>query len=448
METSPYSVKTIFSKNLIFWECLFFFLGWFLFIGYPILFVDSWRYLASAIYLGTNQAASVFASYVLRIPVILFGPWGWALSQGLMLSYLLQASFRQLGLNNKWTVPILFVTSPIGVAAATVLTDIFCLIGLLSLYLILSGSRSWLVLSLFSLSFVAHFGNMPLFIVLSFLYWLLFARKNKKIIIRILLAMLAGVLAVVLVNWKLEDQPRLTGNSGWIFLASRILADSPKLFDDYLETHPNSAWAAGHSTFHNAIDKIDSQSKRIATILWDKHCLFLGMRGPRNIAREAKSFVFFSIINYPGLMIKYALINTWNFLKEPDYIHALLRDRTPLDHQVGTAFTQDMEMAKNSLQYSGRLICLVSQDWYIFWYYTSLAACLAMLIYFLAFHKTSLDDPVFQFCCFSSLALLLNAVFMSNLSGTFGRYQIRVLPLITIVLCSCYKPFIAKNIKP
>ncbi len=399
-----------------------------LFVGYPIIFPDSERYLGAAVFLRRSPYSPTLVCYLIRPLVVLLGAWGFAFFQIAILTYALVSTLRFFNKNAAIGI-ISIITSAAGFVAIAVMMDIYTAIGLLALFLVLNGSRDIILYIILSLCFIAHYGNIFLFPVCAILYWVIFKRKNPATLALLAILFILPLVMAFLVNYRMEKNFRFLTTAKYSFIAARIMEDTPEVTRAYMEKYPASDLAKHRQEYED----IMSGRRKIVSIMWDKNGLFDKFGGNIKFNSEAKEFVLYALKNHPGTLLRNIIYGIYRFLARPNYNSALIRRCGPLVRQVETYLPQQTEQIKKSLQYIDKLGVINFQPFYLLCYYISLLLSSGFLILCLWFPKMR-KTRYFSFVVFVLFAIFFNAlIFSIGLSG--GRFQVRALLLPCLAAC-------------
>jgi hypothetical protein len=385
--------------------------------GFPFMFPDSWGYSGAC----PDEMRSPVLGCAMRPFTWAGGNWAYAVIQcaATALALVLLWS-RALKRQHTAALYAAAAASGLGLFSGWVIADVWTLTGLIGLFVIAAGRPHPLAAGLLAFSCGSHFGNFPVFGAAA-LAMLPFARAKLRYAVRIMACFSGAVVLVVAAN-LIGGQVKFGSGNGFVFLASRILHDMPEALDLKCREEPGFqlcrqkeeilAWsAANHQSF-------------TWTGLYN-----LGLEWPA-YNRVCRELVHFSLRGAPRLLYEHAAAavrNTARLLLFPELSNGLepFGPDSFVAEDLRIAFPQDVRPYLSSRQASGALEGLLKKldAPFIALIWLSILSCLGFGI---SGWRSRGDDPLVQLALFALIAAAANAVFMSNLSGVFGRYQTRI----------------------
>ena len=385
---------------------------------FPLIYPDSKRYLSMAV---NGHPLNVFAptlvSWMLGPLCHFIGAWAFAAFQIVLLSYAL-ATFLEYFRMPLFLGVAAILCSAAGFMATAVMMDIYTAIGLISLFLILSGKKNLLLFIILGICFAAHYGNMLLFGAMSVLcFWLSQSKKRRVTWLAVAIVFLTAYIGIMLINLSVPERLKYRDWGPYSTVAGRIMRTFPDLISSYADKYPDSLIA--HDRLY-----LEMESQRP---------LQLELKRTKAMLRhdEAWRFLLFSVSDAPGRMTHLAMRNTFDFLLFPDFQEALVRNQNPLRSIVGSFLPQQLPQIQGSLQDRNRLGVINRSVFYKISYAVAMFTLAGYLLCTLVFPRMR-KKIYFGFVFFSFIALLCNAIICSNLILTVyrficGRHQVRIL---------------------
>jgi len=402
--------------------------------GYPLTFPDMWDYAAGGCITSIRSPTLGCAT---ALPVRLWGVWGYVLCQSLVASILLVLLSRRLtGSPNVAMLIAASILSAFGLYSGWVMADAWAPLGLLGLFLVLSGLGSGAIVLVFLAFCVSvHYGNFPLFVLAAGTYALL-RQSETRPLLRSLCAVGLAFLFVLVGNW-LGGERRFSSPSSYSWLASRMLSDVPEALDLKCNQQPDFSLCPFRD------DARKSAGTAQGRIFWT-------IRGSGKITDSefeaaSRQFAFFSAYNYPVENLVAGLSNTVSQLAAFDVSDGFRARIDPESYPLkGLLVKQPAdELAfKRAFQSTGGLYQLLTslRTLHAVVYWLALLVCATGAFFTLGrtfgFAKARSSDRLQVLCAlgtFSLIALVINAGLMGNLSGIYPRYQTRLglLPVLS-----------------
>ncbi len=385
--------------------------------GYPFLFGDSWAYVCKC----PDGTRSPVLGCVLRPVVLAAGNWGYVVFQCAAAAFAF-TFLSGIVLKRKHTVALVVsvLVSGAGIFAGWILADIWTLIGLVCLFAIAAGYAFPSIALLLSLACSTHFGNFPTYCAAALMV-LPLVREKAKFAVRTALCIIAALVFVVAAN-SFGGVLKLSSGNGPIFLAARILHDMPELLEDLCRDEPGFGLCRRKEEIRqwNQTDP--------GSFIWIVS-ENLGIDFPE-FNGLSRRIIATSVSGFPGYYFKHltaAVRNTiqlFSFFEISDGHVPNSQDSYVLE-SMQACFPKDTEQYLKSWQGGGRLQGFLKPLdlplTVLFW-----VATLGCLISVITCRHTRHADPLILLAMFALIAVVLNAFFMSNLSGVFSRYHTRV----------------------
>jgi hypothetical protein len=215
---------------------------------------------------------------------------------------------------------------------------------------------------------------------------------------------------------------KFSTETGFVFLASRILHDRPEVLEHKCRLDPNF--------------ELCRHKEEIRTWSAENHQSFtwtgfygLGFGWPE-YNRVCQELVFFSLRDLPADLYDHAAAavrNTLRLLFFPELSNGFepFGPDSFVAGDLRIAFPGDVAPYLASRQASGaleRLLKSLDSPFLGMTWLTVAASLLAVI----AGRRRLGDDVLLQMALFALIAYAANALFMANLSGVFGRYQARI----------------------
>jgi hypothetical protein len=385
--------------------------------GYPLIWYDSWTYASG---LCRPSMRSPILGCAMRPVVLIAGVWGYVIVQTAVTAVSFVFFSRYIfGYVQMRVLFLSIMFTCLGLFSGWLMADIWTIIGLLSLFTILTGYGSPVIAFLLVFTFATHLGNFPIFIGVAILFWL-FIRNSRRSMIRLLLCVLAGIALIAITNVVMKGTPQSGPKTSFSFLASRILYDIPEIIEKKCEDDPDFRLCAFKS------DMLAARGVQHSNLMW-----YMFKRddiSSEEFESSAKELVIYSLSRFPLKHIVALVKNTFSQLSyfpiSADF-YPLIEDKRAFKY-LAKQFPADFLSYQKSFQANGHLgkalTRLETPLSVLYW--------IAMMICFgsVTFGWKNLrDDLQLQLALFALIAVILNAFFMSNLSGVLGRFHSRVI---------------------
>jgi hypothetical protein len=385
--------------------------------GFPFLFPDSWGYSGAC----PDELRSPLLGCAMRPFTWAGGNWAYAVVQSAATALAVVLLWSR-ALKRQYTGALYaaLVASGLSLFSGWVMADVWTLTGLIGLFVIAAGRFHPLAAGLLAFSCGTHFGNFPTFGIVA-LAMLPFTRERLRYAVRIAACFL-GAGALVMAANLVGGQIKFASGNGYVFVASRILHDIPEVLERKCREDPEFqlcrrkeeilAWSAeNHQSF-----------------TWSGF-YNLGLDWPE-YNRLCRELVLYSVSGAPQLLYRHvaaAVRNTGELLFLPELSNGLetFGPDSFVAEDLRIAFPEDVQAYLRSRQAVGALEPFLKKldAPFIALIWLSLSTC---LIFGITGWRSRKEDPLVQFALFALVAVAANAVFMSNLSGVFGRYQARI----------------------
>ena len=312
------------------------------------------------------------------------------------------------------------LASGLGLFSGWVMADVWTLTGLIGLFVIASGHFHPAAAGLLAFACGAHFGNFPTFGTAA-LAMLPLVCERTRYAARVAGCFLSAIGLVVAMN-LIGGQVKFGSGNGFVFIAARVLHDMPEVLElkcredpDFRLCRPKDEILAWSAENHQSFTWAGLYS--------------LGLSWP-DYNRVCRELVLFSLRDFPGCLYDHAAAavrNTWRLLIFPELSNGFepFGPDSFVAEDLRIAFPEEVAPYLSSRQASGALERLLKKldAPFIALIWLSIAACLLSVI---TGWRSRSDDPLIQLALFALIAVAANALFMSNLSGVFGRYQARI----------------------
>ncbi len=402
------------------------------FLGFPIIMGDSHRYMGAAMLKNSSHSRLIILCVTLGPLVWAIGVWGFPIFSMSLLTYVLCATLKHLR-KNVVVGSLAVVLSAAGFVSSEVMMDIYSAIGLLALYLVLSGKGEPILYFIIGTCYITHYGNILLFPLVCLFYLATFGKVDKRLLITLALVFFIPVLIQMGHFQVTTEEFRLFPTSRNTYLVENTIFNMPSITRGYIISHPDSKLAEHADVYENDIEKIALKGefvpyriypfkKTLMPILW-RHRLF---------ENEARDIVSYALLEHKWTLIRFWTDRTVKFLSKPDFHQALVRSRTFLDVCL-ESYPRHIEQANGSLQQRNMLSLIVSGIFLQTYYLGILMTILVTLVG--SIRRKYIDDDVYKLAVFCLFVLIFNAIIMTA-PGGYGRYQVRVLLLPTLLLCT------------
>ncbi len=396
--------------------------------GYPFLFPDAWTY-------GAGSCVSEYRSPVLgcamKPAVLVGGVWGYIVIQTTVAAYILILFSKQMfgSINLRALVPVMIFSS-LGLFTGWLMADVWLLFALLSLFIILTAQRSIYLLLLFTFSISVHLGNFPI-AMLTIILYVIIVKTNLRAIITSFICILAAMSLVITTN-LLNQEFHFSSKWTYTFLSSRIIHDMPEVLESKCTQDPGFELCKMKSTIFRI-----SRSRPDQLIWHEEAPRNIKEIGPVKYEALSKELVLSSI--FP-LLTEHMHTALNNMLKQFVDFHytedfAAHGDETWTIQGMLQYYPEDFPAYKSSWQATNTLTNIYDglEGGIRFFYILAVLICFG---YGIARWKHRNDNLLVKLSIFTVIVLLVNALVMSNLAGSYGRYLTRIsfLPFFTATL--------------
>jgi hypothetical protein len=392
--------------------------------GYPFIFLDSWGYASG---ICPSNFRSPVLGCAMRPAVLLGGPWGYVVAQSAATAFsLVFLSNIVLKRYYKYTFYLSLIISGVGYYAGFLMADVWTLIGFICLFSISMGYGYAIIAVLLAFSCSVHFGNFPIFTSTALLF-LPFVRYKLKYITIISICILSAIVLIITANLffggAIRISPRLGGFS---LLSSRILHDIPEVIDKKCLDDPEFKLCEIKEEIHGwsrsrRHQRVTFVGKEQLNISWNE------------LNELSKDVVFYSLKEFFVEHLLALVRNTYGLLS----CYGLADGMIPFSSDGDSAairglkrhFPDELDVYSKSWQARGKLkrrLELLEMPLSVF-FGISIMICLAYIGFY---WKTGHEDVIFKLSIFAVIAVLVNAFFMSNLSGIYARFQGRIVFLL------------------
>lgn len=385
--------------------------------GFPFLFPDSWGYSGAC----PDEMRSPVLGCSMRPFTWIGGNWAYAVVQTAAAAAAIVLLWSRV-LERRSTAALLIavIVSGVGLFSGWVMADVWTLVGLICLFVIAAGHFHPLAAGGLAFACGVHFGNFPTFGATA-LALLPIVTARRRYIVRVGLCV-AGAASLVVAANLIGGSIKFGSGNGSVFLASRILHDMPEVLEIKCRQDPDFqmcrrkeevlAWSAEN---HQSFTWTGFYNLGLAWPEFNRVCrelvLFSLRDAPRSLYRHAAA----AVRNSARLLLSPELSNGFETYGPDSFVAEDLR----------IAFPADVAPYLRSRQARGGLEPLLKKLDAPFaalvWLAT--AGCLVSVV---RCRKRCRDDVLVKLALFALIAAAANAVFMSNLSGVFGRYQARI----------------------
>jgi hypothetical protein len=385
--------------------------------GYPLIYYDSWDYAS-----GLCQPASRSPTLgcAMRPVVLIAGNWGYVIVQTAVMTFSLIFISRYIfGYVHMRVLFLSIVFAFVGLFSGWLMADIWTMMGLLALFAVLTGYGSPVISILLIFSLATHYGNFPIYAGVAILFWL-FIRNSKKAMILVFLCVLGGIMFITAINFAVKGEFRFRSKVSFAFIASRILYDIPEIIEKKCQDDPSYRLC-------------DFKSDMLATKGQQHSDMMFDMFERDDISREkfdllSRELVIYSLSRFPLRHMTALVKNTFSQLSyfsiaggfrplidKSGYLK-ILKKRFPEDFHSYQKSFQGMDSLGKALKKLETPLTI------LYW--------IAMLICFACVTigwKNLRDDLQLKLALFALIAVIMNAFFMSNLSGVLDRFHSRIM---------------------
>jgi hypothetical protein len=218
----------------------------------------------------------------------------------------------------------------------------------------------------------------------------------------------------------MKGTPRSKINTSFSFIASRILYDIPEIIEKKCQDDPS---------FKLCAFKSDMLAAR-GTQHSDMMLYMLNRDDMSNEELEplAKELVIYSLYRFPLRHLVAVIKNTFSQLSYFPISHDFypLRDESHAFKKLAKQFPEDFHSYQKSLQADGHLAKALKrlETPLSILYWIAMLVCLASVTMGWKYLR---DDLQLQLALFALIAVIINAFFMSNLSGVLSRFHSRII---------------------
>ncbi len=384
--------------------------------GFPFLFPDSWGYSGAC----PDEMRSPVIGCAMRPFTWLAGHWAYALVQCAVTAFAVVLLWsRALKRRGTLALGAALLLSGVGLFAGWVMADVWTLTGLMALFVVLVEFHpAAAVLAAFA--WAAHFGNFPVLAVtaVAMLPWV---RDRVRCGVRLCLCVAGAVLFVVAAN-LFGGTLKFSAGNGFVFLAARVLHDVPEVLDLKCAESPDfllcgrqaevRRWSAEN---HQSFTWAGAEHLGLSWADYNRTCRELIVDALRTLPRLFPEHASAMARNALHLMLRPELSNGFETFGPHSFVAEDLRIAFPEDVRPYLASAQ----ARGVLE---RVLTRLDLPFTVL-VWLSTALCLAAVVV----RRQGLGaDPLVLLALFALVALAVNALVMSSLSGVFGRYQARL----------------------
>jgi len=385
--------------------------------GYPFLFPDSWGYFGAC----PDEMRSPVLGCALRPAVLAGGLWGYVAVQCAATAFAL-AFLSGIVLERRYSLSLCLalLVSGVGVFTGWILADAWSLAGFICLFAMATGQTSFVIAVLFTFACATHFGNFPVYAATAFLF-LPWVKAKARFAAKTCLCLLGAVVLVMAFN-LLGGLIRFSSDNGYVFLASRILHDMPEVIEGKCQDDP------GFALCERKAEVLEWSRTAHQSFSWQA-IYQLGL-GWEDLNRLCRQIVFYSVAGVPRFFVPHVRAlarNTFamiSFYELSDGLDAFIKGSNAVD-DLQECFPDDVERYFKTWQASGALQGFLKKMdrplTALFWCCT--LVCMASVV---LLRQRRCDDALLQLALFSLVVVCINAFFMSNLSGVYGRYHTRI----------------------
>jgi hypothetical protein len=385
--------------------------------GYPFLFPDSWGYFGAC----PDEMRSPVLGCALRPAVLAGGLWGYVAVQCAATAFAL-AFLSGIVLERRYSLSLCLalLVSGVGIFAGWILADAWSLVGFICLFAMTTGQASLVIAVLFTFACATHFGNFPVYATTAFLF-LPWVKARAGFAAKTCLCLLGAVVLVLAFNLS-GGLIRFSSDNGYVFLASRILHDMPEVIEGKCQDDP------GFALCERKAEVLEWSRTAHQSFSWQA-IYQLGLSWAE-LNRLSRQIVFYSVAEFPRFFIPHARAlarNTFamiSFYELSDGLDPFIKGSNAVD-DLQECFPDDVERYFKTWQASGAIQGFLKKMerplTALFW--CCALVCMASVV---LFRQRRRDDALLQLALFSLVVVCVNAFFMSNLSGVYGRYHTRI----------------------
>ena len=385
--------------------------------GYPFLFPDSWGYFGAC----PDEMRSPVLGCALRPAVLAGGLWGYVAVQCAATAFAL-AFLSGIVLERRYSLSLCLalLASGVGIFAGWILADAWSLIGFICLFAMATGYPSSGIAVLLAFACSTHFGNFPVYTATAFVF-LPWVRAKARFAVKTCLCLLGAVVLVMAFN-LFGGLIRFSSDNGYVFLVSRILHDMPEVIEGKCQDDP------GFALCERKAEVLEWSRTAHQSFSWQA-IYQLGLSWAE-LNRLSRQLVFYSVAEFPRFFIPHmrALArNTFamiSFYELSDGLDPFIKGSFAVD-DLQACFPDDVERYFKTWQASGALQGFLKKMerplTTLFW--CCAFVCMASVV---LLRQRRRDDALMLLARFSLVVVCVNAFFMSNLSGIYGRYHTRI----------------------
>jgi hypothetical protein len=384
--------------------------------GYPFIYYDSWTYACGVC---RPSSRSPILGCAMRPIILIAGTWGYVIVQTAATAFSFVFFSRYvLGYVHMRVLFFSIVFACVGLFSGWLMADIWTIIGLLSLFALLTGYASQFIAILLAFALATHYGNFPIFMGVAILFWL-FIRNSKRSIILVILCLLGGMALIATINFAMKGTSRFGAKTSFSFIASRILYDIPDIIEKKCQEDPSFRLCEMKS------DMLAARGTQHSALMW-----YMFKRddiSKKEFESLARELVIYSLPRFPLEHMVAVVKNTFSqlsFFPIGGGFSPLPNDSHVLKN-LAKHFPADFLSYQKSLQADGQLIKALArlETPLSILYWIAMLICLASVM---TEWKNLRDDLQLQLALFAVIAVIINAFFMSNLSGVLGRFHTRI----------------------
>ena len=402
--------------------------------GFPFLFPDSWGYSGAC----PDEMRSPVLGCAMRPMTWFGGNWAYAVAQSAAAAAAIVLLWsRVLKRSGIGALLAAVLISGVGLFSGWVMADVWTLVGLICLFVIASGHFHPLAAGVLAFACSVHFGNFPTFGAAALLM-LPGVRGRKTYAARVALCFAAAVALVVGAN-LIGGSLKFGSGNGSVFLAARILHDMPEVLE--LKCRQD----AGFPVCRRKEEVLAWSAENHQSFTWAGF-YNLGLAWPE-LNRLCRELVLFSLREPPGRIFEHASAaarNTVRLLLFPELSNGFetFGPDSFVAEDLRAAFPADAARYLRSRQAEGTLEPFLKKldGPFIALVWLSTFGCLLSVI---MQRRRFREDVRVRLAFFALTAVAANALFMSNLSGVFGRYQARIefLPILSACILLLRRPW-------
>jgi hypothetical protein len=385
--------------------------------GYPFIYPDSWSY-ASGLWKADMRSPTL--GFAMRPVIFIAGMWGFVVVQTAVTTIsLIFLSKYVFGETRKYVIILSIILAGVGFFSGYLMADIWTGMGLIALFSILTGyvSPAIAIFLVFSLS--THYGNFPIFAFTAMLFWLIIKCSRRTLII-VMLCILGSMTLIVSANFTVGAH-RFSSDVSYSFIASRILYDIPETIEQKCQDDPSFRLC----NFKSDIFAVKREQQQPSDLIW--HMWRRDDISRKEFEHLAKELVIYSLPRFPLKHVLSAIKNTFLQLSyfsmadgfpsvgDKTYVIKKFKEHFPDDY---TAYKKSWQAHENVYKVLKRLETPLS----ILYWIAMLVCVFSVTIGWKSLH----DNLKLQLALFALIAVVINAFFMSNLSGVLGRFQARI----------------------